>query len=756
MVSSSFVGTRVQRVEGVAKVTGELQYASDLRLPRMLYAKVLRSPFAHARIKRIDVTKARAHPGVVAVITAADVPNLAKDTTSRGRAVLAVNEVLFYGQPVAAIAAAELSTADEALDLIVVEYEELPAVIEPLEAMRNGSPSVRMPLTEIDRSEEQEHATIDATGEEKKEANPNITQHLVFSRGDVEKGFAEADVVMEHTWRASMVHQGYIETHNALVDYDSTGQFTVWSSNRGQFPLRAELSHILGVLETKIRIMPMEPGGAFGSKITPLTEGIAAILARMVQRPVKLTMTRSEDLKAAIPAPQAVVELKTGAKKDGTVTAIQAKVIFDAGAFPGGPLLAGCSLMGGYYRWPNLHIDGYEVLTNKVSVGALRAPGTPQVTFAMESQMDMMAQKLGLDPLEFRLQNAVAQGDLLPNNRPYPRIGLKECLQQVQGSDLWKRRKSLPPHHGVGIAVGGWLGGMQPAGATITLNLDGTVSVQIGAIDVTGVVTSFTQIAADALGLPLGSVIVRTADSSAAPYAGQSGGSKTLRSVGQAVRLAAQDMLDQMYRIAADKLEASPGDLEAVDGKVRVKGSPEKNLGFELLATLTTSMGGGYSPIEGRGSAGSPPQAPGFTCQAAEVAVDPETGAVTIIDAVCAQDVGFAVNPMLVEGQIQGGVVQSLAIGFSEEMQFDDKGVLRNPSLLDYRMLTALDVPRVTTYLVEVPSSDPLYGVRGVGEPPIVAGAAAVANAIANAVGARVTQIPATAERILRALNKIE
>ena len=756
MAVSSFVGARIERVEGVSKVTGELQYASDLALPRMLFAKVLRSPYAHARIGRIDTSRAKAHPGVVAVITAEDIPNLARDTTSRGRAVLAAGEVLFYGQPVAAVAATDASVAEEALELIQVDYEELPVAIDPLEAMQPGAPRVRAPLKEVDRSEEQEHATIDAAGEEREEANPNISQHLVFSRGNVEQGFAEADLVIERTWRASMVHQGYIETHNALVDYDISGQFTVWSSNRGQFPLRAQLSSILGVPETHIRVMPLEPGGAFGSKVTPLTEGIAAILARIVQRPVKLTMTRSEDLKAAIPAPQAVVELKLGAKKDGALTALKAKVVFDAGAFPGGPLLAGCNLVGGYYRWPNLHIDGYEVLTNKVSVGALRAPGTPQVTFALESQMDILAHALGLDPLEFRLKNAVAEGDLLPNNRPYPRIGLIECLEQVRDSDLWQRRAQRAFGRGIGLAVGGWLGGMQPAGATMTLNLDGTVSVQVGAIDVTGVTTAFTQIAAQELGLPLDAVRVRTADSSTAPYAGQSGGSKTLRSVGQAIHLAAGDMLDQMKRIAADKLEAASGDLEAMDGKIRVKGSPEKSLGYDLIATLTTSMGGGYSPIEGKGSAPSPPQAPAFTCQAVEVEVDPDTGLVSIVDSVCAQDVGFAMNPLLVEGQIQGGVTQSLSIGFSEEMQFDEKGILRNPSLLDYRMPTALDVPRIQPIIVEVPSRDPLYGVRGVGEPPIVAGAAAVANAIANAVGARVTQVPATAERILRALGKVE
>ncbi|MBM2827153.1 MAG: aldehyde oxidase and xanthine dehydrogenase molybdopterin binding protein [Dehalococcoidia bacterium] len=755
VATQNAVGTRVPRIEGFAKVTGGLQYAYDIYLPGMLYAKVLRSPYAHARIIKIDATKAKAYPGVIAVITAKDIPNFPREATGRGLAILAYDEALFYGQPIAAVVATAVDIAEEALSLLEVEYQELPVVVDPVEAMKDDSPPTRRPV-EMDSAEEQEHMTMAVTGEVKEpQQNPNIAQHLVFERGDIEKGFAEADVVIEKTFRTSWVHQGYIETHNAVVNYDPNGQFTVYGSNRGQFPLRTSLSHILGVSETKIRVMPLEPGGAFGSKTTPLAEGLCAVLAREVRRPVKLVMSRSEDLKASVPAPQAIITLKTGAKKDGSLTAIRATLIYDAGAFPGGPVLAGCNLIGGYYRWPNLHIDGYAVVTNKASVGALRAPGVPQATFAIESQMDILARELGLDPLEFRMKNAVEEGDLLPNNRAYPRIGLKEVISKVAETALWKRRHNLPKNHGVGIAIGGWLGGMQPSGAVLTLNGDGTFSVSVGSIDVTGVNTAFTQIAADFLGVPMSSVNVRTGDSSAAPFAGQSGGSKTLRTVGRAVQLAAQDALDQMFSIAADRLEARPEDMEAVGGQVRVKGSPDRALGFDLLATLTSATGSSYPPIVGRGNAESPPQAPSFTCQAVEVEVDPDTGQVSLIDSVCAQDVGYAINPLSVEGQIQGGVVQSLSMGFLEEMVFDDKGILRNPTLLDYRMPTALDMPRINAIIVEVPSSDPLYGVRGVGEPPITAGATAVTNGIFDAVGARVYHIPATPERIIRALGKM-
>lgn len=755
MATTALVGTRLPRIEGSAKVTGQLRYACDIYLPRMAHAKVLRSPYANAKILKIDTSKAEVYPGVVAVITAKDIPNLPREATSRGRALLAYDETIFYGQPVAAVVAEAASIAEEALDLIKVEYQPLPVVVDPVLAMQPGSPQARVPLG----GEVEGAADVDIereiTGEAERKESPNITQHLVFERGDIEKGFAEADLVVERTYRSSWVHQGYIEPHNAIVDYDISGQFTVYSSNRGQFPLRTSLSQILAVPETKIRVVPLEPGGAFGSKIAPLTEGLAAVLTRHVRRPVKLVMSRSEDLKAAIPAPPAVIQLKTGVKKDGALTAVKANIIFDSGAFPGGPVLGACNVMGGYYKFPNLEVHGYEVLTNKPSTGALRAPGQPQATFALESQMDIMARELGLDPVGFRMKNAIEAGDLLINNQPSPSIGLKECLKQASETPLWKRRHNLPKNHGVGIAIGGRPQGAQPSGAVITLNGDGTISVAVGSIDVTGVNTSFTQIAADSMGLPVSSVYVSTADSRSAPYSGQSGGSKVLRTVGHAIQLAAQDALEQMYKVVAGVLECNPGDLEAGDGKIRVKGSPDRAIGLDLVATMTNSMGSTHPPIVGRGNAPASPQAPGYACQVVEVEVDPDTGQVTLVDAVCVQDAGFAVNPLSVEGQLQGGMVQSLAIGVSEELMYNDNGVLMNPSLLDYRMLTALDVPRITPVIVEVPSTDPLFGVRGVGEPCIIPGAAAVANAVHDAIGARGYKLPLTAERVLDAMGKL-
>ena len=433
------LGQRVPRIEGAAKVTGATVYAADVNLPRMVHCKVLRAPLAHASIKRIDAGKARAYPGVIGVFTSVDLPNLPKETPTRAHDILAREEVIFHGQPVAAAVAETADIAEEALSLIEVEYQELPAVVDPLKGMESDSPLTRHPLKEVDRSEEMVHtggaepakvtyATLQGSFEAP--ANSNITQRLVFSRGDVEQGFAEADVIVERSYRTSWVHQGYIEPQVAIADYDSSGHFTVWTSTQGQFMVRSQLAAILGVSEGHITVIGLEVGGAFGGKVMAFNAGLVCFLAQQVGRPVKLVMTRSEDLKAANPAPQAHFEIKSGAKRDGALTALKARVVFDSGAYPGGPLMAGSNLLGGYYQWPNLEIEGFEVITNRANVGALRAPGTPQATFAIESQMDIMARELGLDLLEFRMKNAVEEGE------PHA------------------QRSGLPPHRTKGVPPG--------------------------------------------------------------------------------------------------------------------------------------------------------------------------------------------------------------------------------------------------------------------------------------------------------------
>ena len=759
MTTFSTVGKPIKRVEGTDKVTGESIYAADIQLPGMLHCKLLRSTHAHARIKRIDTTKAQALEGVERVITAADLPKVeARRLSNRGYNLLVHDETVFYGEPIVAVLADDIASAEEALELIEVEYEELPIVLDPIEAMRDDSPLARKPVTEIDRSESKGHVTVDV--EEKTSDKPsNIASQAKFSRGDIEQGLADADLVIERTWHSAMMHQGYIEPHVTVADYDAvSGELTIWTATQGQFFVRDMVSNMLRIPETKIRVIGLELGGGFGGKIV-LTQPLVATLARIVGRPVKLVFTRADDLMGATPSPQCVVELKTGMKKDGSLTAIKAKIVYDAGAYPGASAAVGGILLGGYYNFPNLEIDAYEVLTNKVSVGAIRAPGAHNVTFAIEGQMDMMARELGLDPLETRLQNAVGKGDEMPSKAVYPSIGMKECLEAVRDSDLWrsrgKQQEADGKRRGIGLAVGGWLGGLQPASATLELNGDGTIKVVVGANDITGTNTSFTQIAAEELGVPLEMVNVTTGDTKTAPFAGMSAGSKTLFTVGRAVKAAAEDARQQLFAIAAERLEANPEDMESVGGEIRVKGSPDKAIPFRRLAGITTGFGALYAPIIGRGSITARKQAPGFTVQAAEVEVDPETGEVTLLRWTTAQDAGFAINPLSVAGQMQGGTTQGMGIGLWEEMIYDDQGRLLNPGLLDYRMPTAMDVPDIETHIVEVPSEDGPYGARGVGEPSIIPGAAAIANAIEDAIGVRVTEAPITPERILRALGKI-
>ncbi|HEY8490432.1 MAG TPA: xanthine dehydrogenase family protein molybdopterin-binding subunit [Dehalococcoidia bacterium] len=754
------VGRPLPRIEGPEKVTGKTVYAADITLPRMLYARILRSPHAHARIRRIDTARARALEGVEFVVTAADLPPYRKNPGARHGLLLAEDEVVYQGQAVAAVLATREDLAEEALDLIQVEYEPLPAVIDPEEAMRPDAPPARLASGAADRSEEAGHVTVDVKEEEGAgRGSPNVSNQIRFSRGDIEEGFNEADVIVERTWRSALVHQGYIEPHAAVADYDATtGELTIWTSTQGPFHTRDELARLFQLPETKIRVVGTEVGGGFGGKIF-LIQGLAAALALVARRPVKLVYSRKDDLLSGVPSPQAIVHLRTGMRKDGTVTALQARLIYDAGAFPGAPVVPGALLVGGYYKFPHLDIQGFEVLTNKVSVGALRAPGAHNATLAIEAHMDLMARELGLDPLEVRLRNAVEEGDQLPNGQPLPRVGLRACLEALQRHPLWRDRAARKAGNGrprgVGIAVGGWLGGLQPASAHVALNSDGTINVMVGSNDITGVNTAFAQIAAEELRVPVEQVTVSQGDTKTAPYAGMSAGSKTLYTVGRAVKLAAEDARRQILEVASQRLDAPVEELELADGEVRVKGDPSRTLTLERLGQLTTAFAARHAPIVGVGNVTARRSAPGFTAQMVELEVDPETGQITLLGMVGAQDAGFAVNPLAVAGQIEGGMTQGLGIGLWEEMVYDAAGNLKNPGLLDYRMPTAMDVPDLESVIVEVPSEEGPYGARIVGEPSITAGGAAIANAVADALGVWVDAIPVTPERVLRALGRL-
>src|SRR5438309_3560890 len=563
------IGLSILRPDAPDKVTGQVQYVADLNPRGLLHAKLLRSPHAHAKIVRIDVSRARALPGVRAVLTAADIPVLKKKAPTRAHAVLAIDRVVFAGQPVAAVAADELAIAEEALDLIDVQYEVLPVAADPLESMKPGAPPVAELGTEADTSEALAHGSVAGVTPEAKSAMAvNISQQARLQRGDVAKAFAESEVVIEKTYRVPMVHQGYLEPHAVLAQWDSAGNLTLWASTQGSFNTRSEVADVLELPENRIKVIPMECGGGFGGKIRALCEPITAVLARATGRPVRYVMTRREELEAGMPAPQVIIKMKTGVKRDGTLMALEAEAILESGAYSGAVLAVSGVFLASLYLWPSFDVKGFEVLTHKPSIAAYRAPVAPQTIFAIDSQMEQMARALGVDSTEFRARHLSRPGDPMANNQPWASNGAYEVLEKVSAHPIWKERAKWKASsgnghglRGTGVALGGWLGGLQPTSATVKLNTDGTLAVLTGQVDIAGTNISLAQIAASAYGVDIEKVKITTGDTDVAPVTGLSAGSKTIYTVGVAVMQAAQDARKQTLEIAAGELEAAGQDL---------------------------------------------------------------------------------------------------------------------------------------------------------------------------------------------------
>jgi CO/xanthine dehydrogenase Mo-binding subunit len=755
------IGLSIPRPDGPEKVTGQVQYVADIKPRGLLHAKLLRSPHAHARIVRIDTSKARALPGVRAVLTAADIPELKRKAPTRAHAVLAIDRVMFVGHPVAAVAADELAIAEEALDLIEVEYDVLPAAVDPLQSMQPGAPPVAEVGTEADTSEAMAHGAVTVTPTEVKPAKAvNISQQSRLHRGDIAQGFAASEVISEKTYRVPMVHQGYIEPHAVLAQWDTTGVLTLWASTQGSFNTRSEVADVLEMSENRIRVIPVECGGGFGGKIRALCEPITALLARATGRPVRYVMTRREELEAGMPAPQVIIRLKTGVKRDGTLMALEAETVLESGAFSGAVLAVSGVFLASMYKWPSFEVRGFEVLTHKPIIAAYRAPVAPQTIFAIDSHMEQIARAIGADPVEFRARHLMREGDPMANGQPWQSNGAAEVLRRIAEHPLWKNRAEWAASggkdgrglRGTGLALGGWLGGLQPTGATVRLNPDGTVSVLTGQVDIAGTNIALAQIAATAYGVDIDHVRITTGDTDVAPVTGLSAGSKTIYTVGVAVMEAAKDARRQTLEVAAAELEASIHDLEIEDGKVFVRGLPDKVVTLAQIGKKGNLYMSKVQPVLGVARPAFSQQAPAFAAELARVEIDPDTGELTLHDFVVVQDAGKAINPLGVEGQMQGGAVQSLGMALTEALTFDEGGRLTNPSLLDYRKLTAADLPNIEPIIVEVPSPSGPYGARGVGEPPIVPAPAAIANAVEDATGVRLTHLPLTPERIALAI----
>jgi CO/xanthine dehydrogenase Mo-binding subunit len=749
---TTVLGKPLKRRDAEPKLRGDARYTDDLHLPGLLHARLVTSPYAHARILRIDCDAARRTPGVVAVFTGHDLLPEGPEPAERARHLLARDKVIYAGQPVAIVVAESPYVAADAAALVEVEYDELPAVVDPLAAMTPEAPVIRPKELEGEWAEAGMHATVSG-GEELdvRRLPANVTNAVRFQRGDVMQGFASADVVIERTYRTPFVHQAYLEPHASVAVPRPDGGVTIYTTTQGQFYCRNVTATTLGLPHEMVTIVPMEVGGGFGGK-TVLLEPLVAAVALRLGRPVKLVLTRTEEFLLATPAPAAIFELRAGARRDGTLTALRARVIFDSGAYPGAPVTIALLLLGGTYRWEHLDLLGYEVLTNKPGTGAYRAPGVPQATFALEQLIDELARAIGQDPLELRLRNAARTGDLQPNGVPWPPIGLVDVLERARQHPLWRSRQRRP-NEGWGIAVGGWPGGIEPCAANIRLNHDGTFTVTLGAIDITGTHTVLAMIAAEVLEQPVERIRVKLLPTDGAPYAGMSGGSKITYTVGLAVQAAAEDAKRQLLEIAANELEAAPEDLELVDGAIRVRGMPDRQITLSEIAHLSMVFGGKYAPVYGTGRSVVRQQSPGFNAQIAHVAVDPDTGEVEVLDLVAIQDVGRALNPALVEEQVHGGVGQGIGWALHEAMRWSENGQPLNPSFLDYDLPKASQLPPIAVELVEVPSPIGPFGAKGVGEPPVVPTAAAIANAIADAIGVHLSELPITPERVLTALR---
>ncbi|HSF32326.1 MAG TPA: xanthine dehydrogenase family protein molybdopterin-binding subunit [Candidatus Tectomicrobia bacterium] len=745
------IGRKTPKVDAIDKVTGRAQFGADVPLPRLLIGKVLRSPYAHARIRRIDTSKAAALPGVHAIITGNDLPTVTPGTPGRSgsatiqesylsQEVLAKDRVLFHGHVVAAVAATSSDIAEAALELIRVEYEPLPYVLDAVEAMQPGAVRLHDDL-----------ATQTATG--RATTPSNVAEHLEMGRGDVQRGFAEADVVVERSFRTQTVHQSYIEPDSETAWVREDGSVIVWANTQTTFTQRHELAMLLDLPMHKVRVIPTEVGGAFGGKETIRVSALCVALSRQAGLPVRLTLSREEVLRATGPGSATVSTIKVGARHDGTITAIQARLVYDAGAFPGAPLRSAIRRVFSHYRTPNLKIDAFDVVTNKPHVAAYRAPGGTPTNFALESVIDEVGETLRIDPLAFRLQNVSRPGDPMPDGVTLPSVSLGELLQRVQRHPCWTTSLTAP-NQGRGLALGLWT---HPGGTTschLTLNADGSVTLVLGTVDLSATRTSLSMVAAEALGLDLEDVQVVVGDTDTVAYSGASAGDKVTYVTSKAILQASHDLLEQLKARVAAALEASPQDIIYECKRFWVQGSPERGMTLAEIAQRTIRSGGAVMSFASASETfSSVALAPNAAAHVVDVEVDRDTGQVKILRYTTFQDVGLCVNPDQVEGQMQGGATQGIGWALSETYLVDEKGAVRNANLLDYRLPSPLDVPYIAANVVEVPSSDHPYGIRAVGQVPIVPPAAALANAIYRATGVRLRELPMTAERLYLAMK---
>jgi CO/xanthine dehydrogenase Mo-binding subunit len=750
------IGTRPIRPDGTDKVIGRAQYGADIRLTGLLYGKVLRSPHAHARIRSIDVSRALALPGVKAVVTSAELPQPSGKVTDLGEGamvnprflsnnILAAGKVLYKGHAVAAVAATSRHIAEEALALIDVDYEVLPPVMDAHQAMRDDAPILHERLMTL------ANPNIRPGGlreEDDPSKGSNIANHFVFDVGDVAQGFREADVIVEREFRTSPVHQGYIEPHSATALWGPDGNLTIWCSSQGHFAMRDQTARVLGIPVSRVKVIPMEIGGGFGGKTMIYLEPVAALLSKHTGHPVNVSMSRTEVFEGTGPTAGTHIRVKMGANKQGRITAVEATLIYEAGAFPGSPVNPGTQCMLSPYEISNGHLEGYDVVVNRPKSAAYRAPGAGAAAFAAESVIDEVCEQLGMDPLEFRLLNSAKEGTRRVTGPRLGRIGFSETMQAARAHPHY----SAPlegPNRGRGVAAGFWGNNTGPACAIISVNGDGTVSLVEGSVDIGGSRASASMQVAEVLGLSAAEVKPQIGDTDSIGFTSTTGGSGATFKTGWACYHAAEDVKAQMIERAAKIWEVSPADVEYAGGVLTYKNNPELRLTFKQLAGRLNGTGG---PIVGRANEAPRGAGPGLAVHIVDVEVDPETGKTQILRYTAFQDAGKAIHPSYVEGQIQGGAVQGIGWALNEEYVFNARGEMTNSSYLDYRMPTSLDLPMIDAVIVEVANPGHPFGVRGVGEVSIVPPMAAIANAIYRATGVRLRQLPMSPSKVVTAL----
>jgi len=749
-MSRNAIGKPVPMIDSETKVRGQAVFAADVRHPDMAAARLLTSPHTHARILSVDTSAAEAIPGVFGVVTAADIPSVdGYDPCDRSHGFMARQFATYFGQPIAAVAAKDEATADAAIEAIRVEYEVLPAILDARKALAADAVAVSHdPLPE-------------GSGEEDTtQPRPaNDAGSMDLRNGDIEAGLADADVILEESYRIPMLYQGYIEPHAVCAHWDRFDHVQVWACVQSPFGSRNMIMDTLGIPADQITMHTTEVGGAFGAKDLGLFCPIAILLAKKARRPVKLALTRAQDMMTANPAPHVDVEIKLGAKSDGTLTALEGMVHVAVGAFRTywGPAAASvCGLMVNKYRFPAFELKAQDVFTNHVGFGSYRAPMALQATFAIESLLDELARQLNIDPIELRERNLFRESDISSSGRPFPAHGGQQVLDALRKHPIWAGRDAPESKDGLirgrGMALGLWGSSAFPASAIAKLEKGGLIRIIIGQVDLTGSYTALRQIASEELGVPEARIILVKANTSHAPHASVSGGSSTIYSMGRAVQEAVADLREMLLQRGAEVLGMDASDVRLEDGSVVATADPTKRCDLSSLyedeSHIFTST---RAPYVGRGGSGGSQlrePAPCFAGTLVEIAIDPETGRVTVERLVTAQDVGVAINPMSVEGQIEGAAVQSIGAGLWEALEYGPDGRPRNANLLDYRMPTSADVPSIESILIDAPGGDGPFGAKGVGEPPVIPPASAIANAIADATGKRPTELPLSPERV--------